>query len=260
MDSSAKHMDWIDKYLDDQLTPAEMEEFERMQREDGSFKKLSDDMKILVGGIRQSAGDSLRLEMQGWESKLQDIENREKARRSLRMRRFGWISLAAAACLTAVIYIGITRPNGSERFTNAIFRDHYDGAFQNVVSLAYRSQSTDVRIYGEAFDAYDQKDYREAAALFSAIPQKSDTILFYLGQSWLALKEYDKATGCFSASLVSGQFLVDQSRWHLALALLKSDRSEEAETILRELTLYPNYYQVKASQIILKLSVLHKPN
>jgi tetratricopeptide (TPR) repeat protein len=260
MDSSAKHMEWIDKYLDDQLTPAEMEEFEKMQRKDGSFKKLVDDMKILAGGIRQSAGDSLRLEMQGWESKLQDTENREKARRSMRMRRFGWISLAAAACLTAMIYIGISRPDGSERFTNSIFRDHYDGAFQNVVSLAYRSESTAMRTHGEAFDAYDRKDYREAAALFSAIPQKSDTVLFYLGQSWLAIKEYDKATSCFRASLESGQFMADQSRWYLALSLLKSGRAEEAETILRELSANPNFYQEQASDILSRLSTLHKPN
>jgi len=255
MDSHRQHMEWIDKYLDDRLTAGELEVFEKMQQEDGSFKEMVNDMKMLVSGIRYSARDSLRKEIRGWESRQQDLAGQPNLIRRMRFRRIGWVSLAAAACLVAFLYLGVIRPTPSERTANAIYREYYDGVYQNFIALDYRSGENTNTAHQEAFKAYDLKDYQKATTLFSEIPQKSDTVLFYLGNSWLALKKYEKAGDCFQKALETGQFMVDQSRWYLALSLIKTGKMDEAESLLRELSGYRNSYQPKALEIATKLTL-----
>ena len=250
-------MDWIDRYLDGQLTAGELEVFERMQQEDPSFRELVRDMKMLVDGIRSSARDSLLEEIRGWESKQPELTSQPKLSLIRRIRKTGWISLAAAACLTAFLYLGVFRPTPSERIANSIYRDNYDGAFQNIVSLTYRSGTNNISDYQKAFAAYDTEDYHQAAELFSAIPQKSDTVLFYLGNSWLALRKYEQAGNCYQSALATGKFMVDESRWYLALSLLKTGKMDEAVMYFRELTKYRNFYQVKAMEIVTKLNLLN---
>jgi tetratricopeptide (TPR) repeat protein len=254
MDNNKQNMEWIDKYLDDRLTAGELEVFERMQQEDQSFRELVHDMKLLVGGIRCSARDSLGEEISGWESKQKNIASQPKLSLRRRVLRMGWISLAAAACLTAILYMGLFRPPQSERIANSIYSHYYDGACKNIDVLTYRADKNTIPAHHEAFAAYDNEDYQKAAALFSEIPQKSDTVLFYLGNSWLAEKEFEKAAECFRNALETGKFRVEESRWHLALSLLKAGKADESESLLRELSGYRNIYQVKSLEILTKLA------
>ncbi|MCX6226167.1 MAG: hypothetical protein NTV01_15695 [Bacteroidia bacterium] len=257
MDNHRQHMEWIDAYLDGRLTAGELEVFERMQQEDGSFKELVEDMKLLVSGIRVSARDSLKKEISGWESNQPELAAQPNMIQGRRARRIGWISLAAAACLTAFLYLGVIRPTTSERTANSIYRDYYDGAYQNVIALTYRSDKNTITANQEAFAAYDLEDYQKAITLFSAIQQKSDTVLFYLGNSWLAVKEYQKAGECFRKVIETGKFMVDGSHWYLALSLLKNGQMDEAESFFRELSENRNFYQAKAMEILTKLSNSH---
>jgi tetratricopeptide (TPR) repeat protein len=254
MDSQRQQMEWIGKYLENRMEPGELEVFERMLREDVSFRELVNDTKLLISGIQSSARDSMKEEIRNWESGQPDLSQLPKRLTSNKALRIGWMSLAAAACLTAFLYFGALRTSPDERAANTLFSDYYDGAYQNVVALTFRSDARVITAHQEAFAAYDLDDYRKASKLFSEIPQQSDTVLFYLGNSWMALKEYQKAGDCFRSAIEKGGFMVDQSRWYLSLSLLKSGHQKEAEPIFRELSAYPNFYQSKAKQIAARLS------
>jgi tetratricopeptide (TPR) repeat protein len=254
MDNQMQNMEWIDKYLDGQLTAGESEAFEKMQQEDPSFKELVTDMKMLATGIRSSARDSLLQEIRDWEGRHQDANAQRTLNIRRRVRRIGWIPIAAAACLTVFLYIGVIRPPQSERIANSIYRNYYDGAYQYVIALTIRSDTKNKQANQDAFDAYDLDDYHKAIALFSQVPEKSDTVLFYLGNACLAVKDYEKAGECFRKTLETGRFMVDQARWYLALSLLKTRKMNEADSLLKELSGYRNFYQEKARKIVAELS------
>lgn len=251
-------MEWIEKYLDDRLTAGEMETFIKMQQEDSSFRELVNDMKLLVSGIKSSARESMAQEIREWENRQEKIIAEPMINHNRSYRRIGYISLAAAACLAVLLYFGVLRQPVAERMASSIYREYYDGPYHNMVALTYRSDANKTFKYQEAFNAYDLKDFQKASELLSAIPQKSDTILFYLGNSWMAVKEFEKAGDCYRSSLLTGKFMADQARWYLALALLKSGKLDEAEPVFRELTTYRNYYQEKAMEISSKLSTFHQ--
>ncbi len=255
MNNQYQHMEWIDKFLDGKLTAGELEAFKKMQEEDASFREMVVDMRLLVNGIRSTARDSLRQEISSWEIMQPAIEPKANLRK--RVMGMGWISLAAAACLAATLYIGVFRPPQSERIANSIYREYYDGAYQNTVVLSYRSDENHISGAQQAFGAYDRKEYQTAIALFSALPQKNDTVQFFLGQSFLSEKEYLKAAECFRATLESGKFMPDESRWFLAISLLKSGKTDEAKSIFGELSSYRNVYQNQALEIRSKLSTIH---
>ncbi len=251
-----QHMEWIDRYLTGQLTGSELDEFERLQRENGAFRELVHDMKLLAGGIRLSARDSLRAEMQEWEKNLSRKANFHALPGAARILRTGWIPMAAAACIMVVLYLGIFRPAYDDRLANGLYREYFDGAYPNVVDLTYRHDPAGTK-RDEAYMAYDREDYREAAAIWSAIPVPGDTVLFYLGQSYLESGEYEKAAGCFKKVLKSRIFLPDQAQWFLALALLRNHQTVEALEVLREIAAGGGDSQVKAGEIIEKLTRVH---
>ena len=58
----------LDELELEELTSEELEVFARMQEGDRSFRELVQDMKLLAGGIRSSARDSLAEEIRGWEA------------------------------------------------------------------------------------------------------------------------------------------------------------------------------------------------
>lgn len=257
MDRPEQYMELIDRYLGNELTAAELEQFERMRKEDASFRELLADMELLTDGIRSSAKESMLEEIRGFEKNQPDLYSGSGRDTGRRFRITGWISIAAAACITAVLYLGVIRPPQSERMANAIYREYYDGAFKNVIAMTFRSDSVRKNDFRDAFDAYDTGDFRQAAALFSKIPVPNDTVLFFLGNAWMELKEYENASGCFRKVLEQEKFMVDQSRWFLALSLLKSGLNEEAELPLKKLSGYPNFYQAKATEIANRISSLY---
>ena len=248
-------MEWIDKFLDGSLTAGELETFNKMQEEDASFREMVVDMRMLVNGIRSSARESLRKDISSWEIMQPAPELKASLRK--RVLGMGWISLAAAACITATLYLGVFRPPQSERIANSIYREYYNGAYQNTVVLNYRSNDNQLSDAQQAFNAYDREAYQSAITLFSDLPLRSDTVQFFLGQSFLCEKEYLKAAECFRGALESGKFMPDESRWFLAISLLKSGKTDEARSVFGEISAYRNGYQTQALEIISKLSTIH---
>ena len=75
-------------------------------------------------------------------------------------------------------------------------------------------------------------------------------VFFYLGSSWMALKEYDKAIPCFRTVKEARKYRLYEPDWYLAGCLLKTGMMGEAENIYRELSAGRNPYQSKAMEII----------
>jgi tetratricopeptide (TPR) repeat protein len=254
MNSSERDIELIDKYLENRLTGTELEEFERLRGEDAAFREMLADMEVMVSGIRSSARESVMEEIRGWESSQPSLAVVHRTSLNTRIRRIAYTSMAAAASLSAVLYFGVFRPTPDERLANALFREYFDGPETFVSSLTYRSDNNRNSATDAAYSAYAKGDYRTASEIFSALPVMNDTTLFYLGNSWLALKEYEKAESCFKDCLENGGFMPDRTCWNLAFINLKLGRTDQARRFLIELTTHSNKFQSASIEILARLS------
>ncbi|MFO7617500.1 MAG: tetratricopeptide repeat protein [Bacteroidales bacterium] len=256
MNERFNDMEWIDRYLSGDLDPGELDEFERRMRQDKAFRALVSDLKVISEGIRASARDSLLQDLMCWEEKYAKRSGLELQVRRNNLRRVAWVTMAAAASLALLFYVGIIRPSGEERLIQSIYRE-YSLAPENVSVLSYRSGRAVEEDYHRAFEAYDLGKYRKAASLFSALEDQSDTVLFYLGSSLMEIRQYSRAADCFRQVLSKGGYQIDQSRWQLALALIKAGDLEGSREILLMLTNYPNYFREKSLEILKKTKTIH---
>jgi tetratricopeptide (TPR) repeat protein len=249
MDRLQEYLDWIDRYLGGRLTPPESDEFGRMLKEEAGFSDLLQEMEVLAAGIKESAREKLLTQMKGWEAQnpAEPVSPVLRFRFPQAGRVSSW-ALLAAASLIVILYVGIIRPPQAGRLANTIYRENYDGAYPNVIQMTMRADSWESPA-DRAFQAYDRERFGEAASIWSGMQEPGDTVLFYLGSAWLALGEHAKAADCFRQVAQNGAFLPDQSRWYLALALLKGRRTREAREVLIGLADSSSHYGPKALAI-----------
>ncbi len=103
---------------------------------------------------------------------------------------------------------------------------------------------------------YRKEQYDSAVFVFHHLYQKdptSDTIAFFLANSVLATDKTPAEAIAIFTKLINKETFTDQSRWYLALALLKSKDPEGAKKQLTMLVNSPGAYKEKAEAILLDL-------
>lgn len=255
MNDRFNDMEWIDRYLTGGLDPGELDEFERRVREDQGFRALVGDLKLISEGIRASGRDSLLNAMRSWEEEYTKRTGPVVKVRRNSLRRVGWVTMAAAASLALLFYLGVIRPSGEERLIQSIYREYHQ-APENVNVLSYRSAQSIVTEYSRAFEVYDLGNYRRAASLLAELDNQNDTVQFYLGSSLMEIGRYTRAADCFRQVLSRGSYRTDQAHWQLALALLKAGDVQGARENLLVLANHPNYFSNKSLEVLKKIETI----
>ncbi len=110
----------------------------------------------------------------------------------------------------------------------------------------------------KALEYYGAGRYEEARGLFlgileSGLPER-ELVQFYYGVSCMASGKTGEAEQIFRSLIGEGRGLFDQqSRWYLALALLKQKRIDEAVGILTVLSGEPGKYGTEAGNLLAEL-------
>lgn len=263
-------IDLIEKYQKGLLNGASLESFLEREKHDKDFAdKVKSYLSIIAGieyyGKQKDFADTVR----DWESEIKD-RDKKKQGKSLEMspaepekgtffigrKSVYWL---AAAVVSLLIVSSVFLFQSSEPDTLALYNSYYQ-PYPNLFYPAVRGDSdTDtISISKKALRAYNQGDYKTAANYFREALTNRDEIgneygLLYLGNCLLALDSLSAAKNILQ-QINEQSPVVDQAKWYLALAHLKSKELEEAGKVLGELTDHANSYRDKAIKILQEIN------
>lgn len=253
------NIELIEKYVNYELTEAEELLFENKLDTDAAFKEELDLAVFLHAQARIKQQAHLKSLITGIPNS--EKETVEEVRKKSSVIKMTWFKLAAAAILIPMLSIIAYQNlyNTSGRLVN----QQLD--IRNVVKIS-ASRSTGVsgnnknEAYTSAIEAYNQKDFELAASLFKNVvsnPNATTEQYYQYGLSLLYAKEYDAAVQQFEHLLnlpdESTLFHLD-SRWYLALALIKTGNSQKAKELLLEVVEGNHPKKEIAGKLINKIS------
>lgn len=234
-----ENTDLIDKYLQGRCSEEELALLEELVSNDPLFAQELEIRQDIKAVAMHSDGENFKEQLQVFEPK------KEKPKP---LRRF-WIGAAAAlAGFMTTIFILNFGPTENER----LFAENFE-PYRNIVNPVVRG-SDNLSEEDQAFQAYEQQDYQRAVQLFQTLRQtnEEDYILLYLGNSYLALDNTDKAIEYFK--LIETDSLLPQTQWYLALAYLKADNKADAIHHLAVLKYSQDFKAEESAEILEKIS------
>lgn len=239
----------VEKYFDQELTEAEVSEFNTRLASDFAFKALVDQEKILIQGIH---AEGLHRDLQYLKS-LERTLSHEPVR-SLEWPGKKWHYAAAAAVVFFISAVGIWMYS-SQPTSEQLFMTYYDKPYPNIFDFDTRGATQQ----GEAFKAYERGDYAQAAKLFPEaikVEQNRDEIpgmLMLLGNANLSIGNTKEAEQNFTTLLNNYDELDMPAKWYLSLCYLKNGDVEKARKMLKELGQTEVSYATRAKELLKKV-------
>ncbi len=169
-----------------------------------------------------------------------------RKRKMFSINQFGYVAAAAALIilLVAVFYFLNQKPVHEQLFTQ------YYSPYHDVVtskSQAERNFLLDGLFY------YNTAQYDSAIDKFiSGLEVRHDDqdLIFYLGSSYLAAGNHEKAIISFERLFEPGSKYYSPARWYLALAYLGANDLDEARKIFEDIIAEGGFYAGKAGEIV----------
>lgn len=246
MENNIHDIEWIERYLDTDLSPEEKSWMDKRLTLEPELKLLYQKHKELIEGIRYSHLQNKLEQLRAFENSLPPIEAKG---RILPFANY-WKPLAAAAALALLIttYILINQPPKPEALYAQYFQP-YPNVFEPTLRGA-EDKELSSRTLG--FRAYDQGNYAEAVTLFTvALKEKEDPgILLLLGNANLVVGNVQDAQNNFLTLIKDFDDLDAQAKLYLGLSYLKQGDSKKAKLILQELGDPEATYSKKAKELL----------
>lgn len=248
MNHSEQDIALVEKYFDAELNDTEVEQFTKRMESDENFKTLVEQEKAIVGAIRhQGLSENLKY-LQALEANLGD-NTRVKLNPPVKK----WYYFAAAATI-GILILGKVLLNSFTETPDQLFEAYFT-VYPNTFEPTVRGNTT-VTKRTQAFSAYDQGDYQNAAILFRELMEsnKEPGILLLLGNTNLILGNVEEAKVNFTTLNKEFDEFDIQSKWYLSLCYLKSGDVERARNILKELGDTEISYANKAKELLEKVN------
>jgi len=236
----------ISKYINGELTGAELAEFEKLLSQDKAlndevnFHKVVDETLSKNYQAIKSIDESERLEFEGILSKVMggEIINKPEVPSSGLIRRL-W-PLAALAAAAAVLFFMISSPNLS-----SVTDQYY---------FPYQYNPDPILGPNEGIKAYENKDYQTALDFFNNNPSGDLKQQFAKGNAEYNLEKYDDAIRSFDEikEKTGNPSFKNYANWYLALTHLKKKDKKLAIKRLKELPKDADFH-TQAQELLKKL-------
>lgn len=202
----------------------------------------------LVFGIRYSILNKKLEELRALEKALPPVEIETPVVKLLSY----WKPVAAAA--TIVMAIALFSVLSRSESPEQLFA-HYFEPYPNVFEPTQRGVDAKLDKRATAFAMYEQKNYAEAATLFSQLlsEKQEPELLLLLGNANMVLNRDTEAKNNFLTLIRDYDVLDKQAKWFLSLCYLKSGDSEKAKLIWEELGDPKITYSEKAKNLLKKV-------
>lgn len=234
----------IERYFDNELSEQERTQLNDRLKTDFELKKLFDREKLLVNTIRFDAAHKNLLF-------LKQLEKSSFDDRTTHFKKY-WYYYAAAACITVFVVAGVFFSPLVNETPAELYADYFE-PYPNVFAPTLRSEEI-IRTRTEAFQAYDQGDYKRASELFTGLikENKEPGMLLLLGNANLVLGKTDEALINFQDLLNNYDDLDTQAKWFLSLCYLRKGDTPTARRLWKELEKTDDSYAVKAKELLNK--------
>lgn len=261
MKDSTNDIQLIEKFLEGKMTGEEKKEFETRLNQDQSFQAMMTDLRMLVEGIKTSAAQTAReekIDRLKFFAEINEIENGETLEtlvaeaKVVPLYRKPWMLAAASLLILASLTAYFMREQTplNEKLYTAYFE-----AFDSPGSSMTRGGEISVITpKTQAYEAYDNGNYKVAAQLFEKIiKEKEDAVSqLCLGNAYLAQNDLANAEKTFIELVARHGELITQAKWYLALTYLKENKMERAKSTLWEISKSSTYGE-KAQKLLEEL-------
>jgi len=248
MNHSETDISLLEKYFDAELSDAEMKHFTSRMENDENFKTLFEREKALIGAIRHQG---IQENLQYLKTLEESFKESDKPVRSLVARKWYYLAAAALVGILVVSKMLVTTFSPTPKQLYEAYFTPYPNLFEPTV----RSSEAAPSVRSEAFQAYEQKDYRKAVSLFNELlsTKEEPGILLLLGNANLILGNVEAAKENFIRLNKDFDTLDMQSKWYLSLCYLRSGDIEQARNMLKELGETEISYAEKAKELLKKV-------
>jgi tetratricopeptide (TPR) repeat protein len=254
MKTFKENIDLIERYLDEDLDPAELKKFNLKLEQDPEFQRLYHDMDRLVEGIQISARKTTI------EEKLANLENSlpfHKSRKDSeetpvirlwdRVMQYKVAVAAAIAMLFVATFILITQDFATD--PGKLYAENFE-PFPNVGPGNTRSAEKDDK--QQAYTYYDMGKYEDALKIFTQMDMDTADKL-YAANAYMAIGEITKAITLLEQVSERGTGLSIHAKWYLALCNMQEENLASARTLFTELKDQGGEYHQEAARILEKM-------
>ncbi len=223
-----------DRHLLNRADAAERAEMKTRLAEDAEMRALLEADTDIAATVEAAGDAKLKDRLRKLESELSAGNTGAKIRslpgagaRPQAASRTKWYAMAAALALLLVAGWFVLRPAAAPDYL--AYLDAYPNRAVELTKGADDGSDPAVA----AYSTYEAADYESAATLLARLPE-TPTNRFYRAQSLLQLRQPAEAAALLQPLAGDESFaLQDRARWYYALALLGSDRADEAKAQLR---------------------------
>ncbi len=278
MEDKLIQIELIDRFVSGLLSEDENTRVKHRLAEDEDFRKLFDDMEIMTEGIRNSGAEStleeklvklegqlildndyeneaIAVELSNQEGEKTDLEDTKKQNSTI-IIFFNRYKMAIAASIALIIISWLSFRQLMPVSETALFTQNFEPyLYASTITRGEAVQSEDMS--SRAYAAYARADYPQAASLLESIiptSQFKTKDQFFLGNTYLAMGQGNKAIEMFSLVVLDHDSLEIFAQWYLGLSYLQTgdtastievliivrdaglEHAEEAKKIVNKLT------------------------
>ncbi|MBA6153160.1 tetratricopeptide repeat protein [Gelidibacter maritimus] len=214
----------IEKYFSKRLTEVELLEFNKRYHTNENFKQEVDFLKNVQAVSKADDDVQFKNQLASYETQISPKKAFAKTK---------WLKPLIAVAAILIFALGFLFVLNTPSNKDALFSTYFEPS-KNVSAPIIRSDAND-QLANNAFIAYVETDYQAALSLFEQAFEstKNSELLFYKGNSLLALDKTKEAIEVFKTHLTYSDALTKRTHWYLALAYLKSGQVEKAKQELR---------------------------
>lgn len=239
-------IDLIEHYLDGSLSDTERLAFEERLKLEDELRAQVEEMKVIREGILRASRKEVLKSIQALEATLPAVEAPV-----IPLWRNTWLQVAAGISLLAVCAY-LLWPRTQE--PTQLFAEYFE-PYPNIIMPTVRGVvENDSTVKAQAYRAYDQQNFTEAIRLFEAVQQKDEGVFLYLGNSYLASGQPERALPLFEKVLNNYDVFDEQAEWYVAVSYLKLEEREKAKVALQKVVARESSYESKAQLILEKLN------
>ena len=244
--------DWVQKYLDDQLSESEKREVEERMKTDEAFAEEVASYKTLIGGLEALGVESFQNNLNQWELKHKKSSARGTAPK--RIIPFAQYYGMAAILLLLLVPLAYYMFFTSESLAPAELYAEYYVPYEEVI---LERESGPVSKLDEGMALYGQGRYEEAAQMLEAYAKEmpDDTsLILYMGIINMEREDYTEALEYFSRA-ENDPLMKEQARWYKGLTYIKTEQLPKAKEIFSKIaqTKGPHYKKKEAARLLERL-------
>jgi len=244
------NFDLIDKYFSNELDKAELKEFNDRLVNNPEFNQEFQEIKEIKHAVKMEA----RKEIKSLFTDIEDSMTEQlPTNNQTAMKKVFTVAASLILLISASYFVlnGSGQPSPKEVFTE--FYQPYTYLNGQVRGATKATES----ISASAYNAYDAGNFGLAVEKFEALVEVEKTAenYFYMGLANMEVGNFEAALNNLNTTLNNFSTYKDQSKWYISMALLATDKKEEAISTLVSLAINKGSYKAKSERVIEELGL-----